>query len=537
MKTGMNREQLNSLDKDTLVSIVLQLQAQIDEMSANIASMNRNLELMMEQLKISRNAQFGKKTEVNTTDEEQLSFFNEAEMLKTDSPEPELEVAVPGYTRKKRKGKWDEDLKDFPTRSVPHEIPEEELKGMFPEGYKHMPDEIYRKLEFHPATFEVVEHHIKVYKSRKDGRIVKASHPKELLDKSYLTPSLAAAVMNAKYTNHIPLNRQEKEFERNDVHISRQDMANWMIKIAERYLSLIYDRFKEKLFESDVIHADETPVGVRDNGREDADTSHMWVYRSGTLCGAVPVILYDYRNNRSQETPREYLRGYTGFLVCDGYQVYHKISEERPDELTVAGCWVHAKRYFSKAVSAVGKEQAKDTVAGKALTLISKIFHEDNKLDELNPEERLRERKVHVEPLVDAFFAWAKEHRDDVTAKSETGKGFTYLFNQEKYLRTFLTDGRVPMDNNAAEQAIRDFVIGRKNWMQIDTKAGAEASAMIYGIVETCKANDIKIYDYLEHVLTVMPEHMDDTNTDFLDDLLPWSENLPEKLKKKQQNS
>lgn len=150
----------------------------------------------------------------------------------------------------------------------------------------------------------------------------------------------------------------------------------------------------------------------------------------------------------------------------------------------------------------------------------------------MNPEERKKHRQLTVKPLVDAYFAWVKENQNKVPAKSKTHNGFSYSINQEKYLRVFLDDGEVPMDNNAAEQSIREFCIGKKNWVMIDTVAGAEASAIIYSIAETAKANNLKPYDYFEYLLTEIPKHMDDSNLDFCEDLLPWSEKLPENCRK-----
>ena len=164
---------------------------------------------------------------------------------------------------------------------------------------------------------------------------------------------------------------------------------------------------------------------------------------------------------------------------------------------------------------------------------IPNIYHVDNLLSDLTPDERLKQRQITVKPLVEAFFAWVKAHQDEVLPSSATGSGFTYCINQESYLKQFLNDGLIPLDNNPAERAIRPFCIGKKNWEMIDTVNGANASAMLYSIVETCKANDIKIYEYLEHLLTEIPKYVDGTDLSFLDDLLPWSKNLPDKCRKK----
>ncbi|MEW4411872.1 transposase [Clostridium sp. AN503] len=180
----------------------------------------------------------------------------------------------------------------------------------------------------------------------------------------------------------------------------------------------------------------------------------------------------------------------------------------------------------------MGKEKAKDTLAYQALEQIGAIFKLESAYLSLTPEERANRRQTSVKPLVDAFFEWIRANRDKVPPKSETGKGFTYCLNQELYLKVFLNDGQVPADNNAAEQAIRGFCIGKRNWHLIDTVHGAQASAVIYSIAETAKANRLKPYQYFEHLLTEIPKHMDGASLDFLEALLPWSKELPESCRK-----
>ncbi len=161
---------------------------------------------------------------------------------------------------------------------------------------------------------------------------------------------------------------------------------------------------------------------------------------------------------------------------------------------------------------------------------IQAIYREENKLNDLSSEERLKQRQAVVKPLVDAFFAYIKTLK--VSKKDTFGDAVSYALNQERYLRVFLEDGEVPIDNNASERAIRGFCVGKKNWQMIDTINGAKTSAIIYSIVETAKANNLKPYDYVQYLLEEIPKHMDDTNCSFLENLLPWSENLPAEIRK-----
>ena len=534
-KEKLTREQLNSLDKDILITLLLGMQDQLAQQTAAI-------EKLTEQIALMNTRSFSRKSEKSLTDDSQLScfaeIFNEIESLVTEqtSMEPALEeVVVPAHKRRKAKGKLEEDLKDFPVKIVEHTLSEEELAECFPEGYKRLPDEVYKKLELIPAVFEVHEHHIAVYKG-KNGNIVRADHPKEMLDHSIATPSLVSAIINSKYTNALPLYRQEQEFARNDVNISRQTMANWVMIAAERYISLLYDRMKEEIIKSSVIHADETPVVVTKDGREGMHKSYMWVYRSGSMCKANQAVLYEYQKTRKADAPGDFLKGFEGKLVCDGYQVYHTLENRTDTGFEAAGCWAHARRPFAEIVKSLGAEKASGTMAAEALMQIQAIYHADNLLLKLPPSERKKRRKLLIKPMVDGYFDWCREVQEKLTPSSETAKGIRYSLNQEKYLRVFLTDPQIPMDNNLAEQAIRPFCVGKKNWKLIDTVHGAQASAILYSIVETAKANGLNVYQYFRHLLTVIPQHMEDTTLDFLDDLLPWSKNLPEICRKKKKS-
>ena len=523
----LTREQLNHMEKDMLITLLLGMQEQLVQQTASI-------EKLTEQILLMNARAFGKKSEKNLLNHSQFNFFdeifNEAEGILTNQAvmEPDIDtVIVPAHKRRKRKGKLEEDLEGFPVKLVEHKLSDEALAKQFPDGYNRLPDE-----ELIPAVFEVNEHHIAVYKG-KNGKIVKGKHPKEMLDNSIATASLVSAVINSKYTNSIPLYRQEQEFARNDVNISRQTMANWVIIVSERYISLIYDRIKEEVLKSSVIHADETPVMVTKDGREGMHKNYMWVYRSGTMCKAKQAILYDYQKTRKADAPDEFLKGFTGKLVCDGYQVYHSLENREDVQFEVAGCWTHARRPFAQIVKSLGGEKAAGTVAGEALVQIQNIYHTDNLLQKLPPAERRKRRKTLVKPLVDSFFHWCSESLNRVPPSSETAKGIQYCLNQEKYLRVFLTDPQIPLDNNLAEQAIRPFCVGKKNWKLIDTVHGAQASAILYSIVETAKANELNIYQYFRFLLTEIPKHMDDTSLEFLDAMLPWSKELPEICRKK----
>lgn len=517
-------EQLKKLSKEELIEEILMQQSEYSVLMERLTAFNANT--------------FGRKSE-KMEYEGQESLFNEVEAaLEETVAEPETEEII--YKRRKKSGKREEDLSSFPTTIVNHELSEEELTELFGEnGWKRLPDQVYKKLEMHPAQYEVFEHHIAVYASKSEDRIVKAPHPTELLNNSIATPSLVAAVMNAKYTNAMPLYRIEQEFERSDVTISRQVMANWVNRCSERYLSLLYDRMHLALLKEPVVQADETSVKVSKDGRPAGSESRMWVYRSGEYNTDTPVVLYDYQKTRSGDHPIQFLEGFTGALECDGFSGYKKM-DRLVENVSVAYCWAHARRDFADAVKAYGEKQpgVQDTLAYRALEKIARIYLLDEKFKKLPPEERKKRRQSTIKPRVDAFFTWVNERRNDVPQKGKTGEGFTYCLNSEKYLRAFLDNGLIPIDNSACERAIRPFAVGRKNWQLIDTVNGAQASAVIYSIIETAKANNLKPYEYLRHLLTELPQRLDEKSSELcLDDLLPWSADLPDACRKKKSKS
>ena len=526
-----DKKQLTEYSKNTLITMYLAQQEALKKQEKQMEDLNKKLDLLLEQIRLSNQKKFGRSTEKIENAEQLTMCFNEAEVTIENKTieEPVVEQIIPEHKRRiKPKGKRQEDLSSFPVRIEEHLLSEDKLQELFSGSYRRLPDEVYRKLEFHPATFEVVEHHIAVYCGNKEQTIVRADRPSEILKNSIVTPSLLAAIINTKYINSVPLYRLEQEFSRYEVNISRQVMANWVIRGSERYLSLLYDRMHQKLYDSKILHSDETPVNVIKDGRPAGAKSYMWVYRTGQAGGTPPAVLYEYQKTRKADHPREFLKNYHGVVVCDGYQVYHKLGEERPDDLKVAGCWAHARRRFANVCKSLGKNTSKGSLAETAVNHIALIYRADNLLEGLTPDERLEKRQLLVKPLVEAFFAWVKSNKDKVPSQSETGKGLTYCANQEKYLKAFLDDPIIPLDNNAAEIAIRSFCVGKHNWHVIDTPQGAEASAIIYSLAESAKANNLKPYNYFKHILEEIPKHLDDKNLDFLDALLPWSSDLPE---------
>ena len=540
----LSSSELNSMSKEDLAATVLEMQQlhqqllqQKQQLEQQQKQMEQQIYALNEKIAIMNARHFGRSTEKLDTLPGQMNIFNETEVAAAEAiAEPAIEQVV--VRRKKKKGQRKEDLSRLPVRIENHELTKEQLKAVFGEnGWKRLPDEVYSRVEYQPAVREVVEHHVAVYAAKKNDvdTIVRADRPVDLLRNSIATPSLVAAIMNAKYTNAIPLYRIAQDFEQNDMILSRATMANWVIRCSERYLSLVYDRLQEHLCAQKIIQADETTCQVTKDGRPSDAKSYMFVYRTSEHCKEKPVILYQYGKTRSKGNIQRFLTGFSGILVSDAFSGYKSL-DKYDENIHSAFCWAHARRDYADALKALkggAKELAHETIAHKALVQIAAIYKAEEALKDLTAEERYSRRQREVKPLVGAYLAWVHEQDLATILSQKTRDGLNYSINQEKYLKVFLEDGNIPIDNSATERAIRPFTIGRANWHIIDTIHGAEAGAVIYSLVETAKANNLKIYEYLKHLLTEIPKHMDETNMDFLENLLPWSEKLPEECRKK----
>ena len=388
-------EKLNILPKETIIMLLLQQGENfriLSEQSAVIQKQNEQLlkqvEDLNEQLAILTQQRFGSRSEKNLQISGQLSFdldnqniFNEAEIITENgfAEEPTIDETVPA--RKPRpKGKRAVDLAGIKTTTESHYLDEDTLNAAFPKGWHQLEDEVYKELKRIPASYEVVEHHIGVYAGNgNDAKIIRGEAPKRLLNHSILTPSLAASVFTAKYVNAVPLNRISEGYGYDGINISRQVMAGWMIKLHRYYLEPVHRMMKTELFASHLIHCDESPFKM--TGEKDAtdpqSKDYMWVYHSPGHGNCHPVYLYEYDNgSRAGYVIGEYLKGYTGVLVTDGYQSYHTLQKERSDDIKVAGCWAHVRRKFADIVKATDKKKAMTSgqkVADEAIKRIAAI--------------------------------------------------------------------------------------------------------------------------------------------------------------------
>lgn len=326
-----------------------------------------------------------------------------------------------------------------------------------------MSAEIRKELKIIPAQVSVVKHERHIYACRRCERediktpIITASMPKPVLPKSLASPSAMAFIMSQKYVEGMPLYRQQQQLSRLGIDLSRQTLANWMVKGAD-WLSLIYERMHEHLLKQDILHADETILQVlREPGRAAKSTSYMWLYRTGRAGPA--IVLYDYQTTRASKHPCRFLSGFKGYLHVDGYAGYNALPNT-----TLVGSWAHARRKFDEALKALPAEKRSAAVAAKeGLDFCNQLFAIEREIREATPEERYEIRLTRSRPVMEAFLAWLNTQKPRVLPKSAFGQAVKYCLNQWDRLVVFLQDGRLEIDNNRGERSIKPFVIGRKN--------------------------------------------------------------------------
>lgn len=549
-------EQLNRMNREDMLSLLKIMQEHRQKQEETLQKQETRIQLLEEKTKelellnamlsdrlaLAQRKRFGASSEKYADGYTQLSLFNEAEQeAEPDAPEPDLEEVHPSsYKRKKRSGKKEEDLSSFETT----EVIEYKLTGddrYCPDcntKYKAVTKEGVKRLKFIPARFEVVEEVTCVYSCPKCGAMKRPEKAPSLLKGSVATPSLVAGIMNAKYVNGMPLARQEREFARYDLNLSTKTMANWIIQCAGRYLQPLYDLMKEELLRSNYLHGDETRIQVIDEPYQKGSTQNwMWVYLTDEYSGSPRMVLFQYERTRAGYHPVEFLGDqFEGYFTCDGYQAYHSL----PERIAATGCMAHARRRFDEALTVLKKdftkEELKETTAYQALARIGMLYKIEEMIRDKSPEERYKERQKQARPLLEAFFEWLHKLEDSVDRSSMIGEAVRYALNQEVYLKRYLEDGHLSIDNLAAERALKNFATGRRNWLFAKSIRGAQASATVYSITETAMLNGKKPYNYLTYVMERMKDLGPFPEKGAMLELLPWSASLPadchSKLKK-----
>ena len=496
--------------------------ASLEAKQTTIDEQARFIDYLVEWKRLIESQRFGSKSERFEAVTEQGRLFNEAEATEFEAPLDD-EVEIPAHTRKKRGGR--RPLPDFlPVQEIVHDLPEEEK--ICAHDASHELREIGREtsdqLKFIPATVEIVRHVRPKYAcpTCKEGVKI-APMPKLPVPKSIATPSLLAQVATSKYVDGLPLYRQEKIFARLGLDLSRATLSHWMVKMGELVEPLV-ERMLAEIRDYDLVQCDETPFQVlKEPGKKPQSQSYLWVLRGGEP--EHPLIYYEYDPSRSGEVPKRLLRGFEGFLQTDGYEGYRAIGSE-PGVVHV-GCWVHARRKFDEALRGQrskskknAKRSGKQSKARYAMEQIRALYQIEKRVKDASAEERHEARQRESRPIIEGLRAWLDASIETVPPQSLTGKAMAYLDGQWPKLVRVLDDGRIPLDTNGVENCIRPFVVGRKNWLFADTPAGAKASAKLYGLIETAKANGIEPWRYLNHLFEVLPGV---TKPDEIEALLP----------------
>ncbi|MCX7921751.1 MAG: IS66 family transposase [Clostridia bacterium] len=513
---------------------LLDLRVTVNEQKILIKELESKIENLTQAILHGRKKQFGPSSEKTPKESEpEIPIFNEAEVeSKSNAKEPTENTVIIKRTPRKP-GVREDMIKHLPREKV--ECILEGKDANCPQcGSKTtvIGKTIVRtELEFIPAHVKVIDYvqyaHKCIYCGKSDDKpedvIIKAPVPAPVMQKSLASPSTVAQVIYQKYMIGMPLKRQEYDWKQHGYALSRSTMANWVIRCTQDWLKPIYLIMRDDMVNSQIIGADETRIQCnKEEGKKASSQSFMWVYRTG-IYEKQQMVLYEYTRTRAGKHVKSFLEGFEGFLVSDAYAGYELV-----ENITRCLCWSHCRRYFINAIPLDGKKEIPGSKGAEGREYCNQLFDIEQELEKLSPEIRHSKRQELSRKILDEFWCWVEKTSIMPTTNTKLQDAFTYAKNQKNYLENFLLDGRIPISNNHVENAIRPFATHRRSWLFADTPKGAEASAIAYSIIETAKANNLNIYEYLVHIFKCLPNLDFSNNPDLLRDFLPWSEKLPE---------
>lgn len=486
----------------------------LQEKDKELLFLQHQIDFLHEALRLARMARFAATSEKLPSN--QCELFNEAEVgasIKALEEQPGIEV--PAHTRNR------------PVRKpFPNDLPREEViidlleseKVCEKDGtlLKEIGSEVSEQLDVIPAQIKVIRTIRKKYVCPCCEETIKtAALPEKILPKSNATPGLLAHIAVSKYVDALPLYRLEQIFKRADIDIPRNTMSGWMIALSEK-LQPIYNLMEEDLLSSDYVCCDETVVQVlKEPGKSAQSKSYMWVRsRHGPPEAKIsPIVLFDYDSTRAGAVPDKLLEGFKGYLQVDGYAGYDKVCNRA--DITRVGCMAHVRRKFYDVRKASPKQ---GSAANDVLVLIQKLYKIEEIINEETIEHRFKTRQAQSEPILKEIKTWIDENENKYPPQGLMGKAISYAQNQWPYVMNYLKYGKLAIDNNFTENRIRPFAIGRKNWLFSDSVAGAQASGMLYSILQTARGNGLDPYAYMRHLLTELPHCR---TTDQIEKLLP----------------
>ncbi len=461
------------------------------------ARLNAKVLSLQEQLNLALARRYAASSEKLSPD--QIRLFDEAEVEAQEEAEADETVTVPEHSRRKRGRKKLPD--SFPRVDVIHELAaDERLCPHDGDVLAEIGEVTSEQLDIVPAKIQVIRHIRKQYACKCGQCIKTAPLPPQPIPKSLASPGLLAHITVSKYQDALPLYRQETILRRIGVELPRATLANWMIK-AGILVQPVINLLRDRLLAYDIVQMDETPVQVlKEPGKRAQSKSYLWLQRGGPP--EQPIILYDYDPGRGASVPLRLLEGFRGYLQTDGYDGYNAVVAS--NHLMHVGCMAHARRKFSDAVKAQGRNK-KSGKAQHGLALIQKLYRVEKQAKQLASLERFDYRQQHAKPILGRLRSWLDDSLPQVLPGSAAGKALNYLHNEWDKLTCYLDDGRLEIDNNLAENAIRPFVVGRKNWLFSTSVAGVNASANLYSLIETTKANGLEPYAYLRYLFAELP--------------------------------
>ena len=510
----------------------------IEAQKAQIEKQRIQIENMIQALLHARKKLFGPSTEVSKHVDGQLSLFDTAQKLAEELAKEQKKITVPAHTRKARQpGVRAEMLSGLVQEIEEYIIPETDTCSKCGSELKIIGKRIVRtEVEFIPAKLKVKQIVQQVAKCTKCGtdeseydscHFQKASVPVPPLAHSISTPSLIAQVMYQKFVMGMPFARQEKDWYRLGLVLSRADMANWTIRCCEEWLAPIYNRIHERLLECQVLHMDETRTQCnKEAGKKAGSESFMWVMRSAE-CEEITAAYFYYSRSRSGAVARQLLSGFAGYLITDAYSGYGTV-----EDITNVLCWAHCRRYYIESIPLDNKgKEIPGSKGAEGREYINCLFKVEEQIKSLPYEERKRKRQEASRPILDAFWSWVSETSALKTTNEKLTEALTYSTNQRTGLEIFLEDGRLPLSNNLCEANIKPYATARRAWLFADTPRGAKANAILYTLAESARANKLDVYEYLKYLLAEMPNNAHPEHPEVIDQYLPWSKELPEECR------
>jgi transposase len=521
MQTATNKPEKAAVFTSQTVPELLRILEQKDRVLEDqehlIAEQQKRLKLLEEQLRLAKQRRFGASSEKLPF---QGDIFDEAELEIALS---DVEAQLPEDMQAKRPRKKREGFSEkLPRIQVHLRLSDEQKAG----ASKTFFTKVKEELDVVPAQARVIEYwQEKAVFEAEDGeqKVKAAARPAHPLGKCIASVQLLAYILVAKYADALPLYRLEHILKRYGGSISRTTMANWIIRLDEVFKPLI-NLMREHQLEGDYLQADETRLQVlKEDGRPATSDKWMWLVRGGPP--GQPVVLFEYDASRGEEVPSRLLEGFEGVLQADGYAGYNQVCRDNP--ITRIGCWDHARRKFVEASKAAPARKKGQTVskADVAIGKIRKLYKIEDRIKDLAPEQKTAQRQKLSQPVLDELKVWLETNSRRVPKDSLTWAAINYTLNQWDLLIGYVQDGRLHISNALAENAIRPFAVGRRNWLFADTPRGARASATCYSLIETARANGLEPYDYLRRVL----QHIGAAETvEDIEALLPWRIRLTE---------